>query len=109
MPCPRVNLPTNKISVEDLNYISRCKASEGGPMPGSPSMDDYELLRGSSGVNKDRLYLELMIKHHEAAVEMADFAGRHAQSDLIKSFTNRIKREQLKELLMMKGMLQSSK
>jgi uncharacterized protein (DUF305 family) len=104
-----VDLPTDKISVEDLNYISRCKASEGGIMPGSPTIGDYELLKSSSGANKDRLFLDLMIKHHEAAVEMADFAGRHAQSDLIKSFTNRIKREQLKELLMMKGMLQSSK
>lgn len=100
-----VDLPVDNISVEDLNYISRCKASEGGLMPGSPSVSDYELLAGSTGTHKDRLFLELMIKHHEAAVEMADFTGRHAQSDLIKSLTNQIKREQLKELLIMKGML----
>lgn len=100
-----VNVPTDQISVQDLNYISRCKASEGGAMPGSPSMNDYELLQGSQGAHKDRLFLELMIKHHEAAVEMADFAGRHAQSDLIKSLSNRIKRDQMKEVLLMKSML----
>lgn len=100
-----VDLPTNQISIEDLNYISRCKASAGGLMPGSPSMNDFERLSSRTGPAKDRLFLELMIKHHEAAVEMAEFAGRHAQSELIKSLTNQIKREQLKELLMMKGML----
>ncbi|MDH4395038.1 MAG: DUF305 domain-containing protein [Limnobacter sp.] len=100
-----VDLPSKQISVEDLNYISRCKASEGGLMPGSPTMNDFEQLSSRTGPAKDRLFLELMIRHHEAAVEMAEFAGRHAQSELIKSLTNQIKREQLKELLMMKGML----
>lgn len=100
-----VDFPTGKRSVEDLNYISRCKASGDGRMPGSPNVADYERLGGSTGAQKDQLFLELMIKHHEAAVDMANFAGRHAQSDLIKGLTNRIKREQLKELLIMKGML----
>lgn len=104
-PMDWVDLPTGIRSVEDLNYISRCKASGDGRMPGSPSVADYELLGSATGSQKDQLFLELMIKHHEAAVDMADFAGRHAQSDLIKGLTNRIKREQLKELLIMKGML----
>lgn len=104
-PMDWVDLSTGERSVEDLNYISRCKASAEGLMPGSPSVVDYELLANSKGALKDRLFLELMIGHHKAAVDMADFAGRHAQSDLIKGLINRIKREQLKELLIMKGML----
>lgn len=95
-------LPGGKpLSVDDLNYINRCKSMGTDLMPGSPSVADFERLNRLQGAEKTRLYMELMSRHHEGAIEMSRFALRHAQSDLIRSFASQTIREQGKEMLWM--------
>lgn len=43
-----------------------------GLMPGIASDDRMEALRSSTGVDADRLFVELMIPHHQAGVHMAE-------------------------------------
>ncbi|PZR53085.1 DUF305 domain-containing protein [Xylanimonas oleitrophica] len=50
-------------------------------MPGMVSDDDLAALEAASGTEFDRLFLELMIRHHLGAVDMADDALRDG-SDL---------------------------
>lgn len=44
----------------------------GGDLPGMPSHDDLEELDGLDGPEFDRAWLELMIAHHEGAIELAE-------------------------------------
>ncbi|MER5224509.1 DUF305 domain-containing protein [Streptomyces flaveus] len=41
-------------------------------MPGMMSSEDMEKLEKASGAEFDKMFLEMMIKHHEGAVEMAE-------------------------------------
>ncbi|QFU89683.1 DUF305 domain-containing protein [Amycolatopsis sp. YIM 10] len=43
----------------------------GTPMPGMMTEDEMKQLEQAKGAEFDRLWLELMIKHHQGAVEMA--------------------------------------
>lgn len=44
----------------------------GEPMPGVASFEQMQALQNASGVEAERLFLELMIAHHEGGVEMAE-------------------------------------
>lgn len=44
----------------------------GGDMPGMMSADDMAKLKAASGPAFDRMFLEMMIRHHEGAIAMAD-------------------------------------
>ena len=43
-----------------------------GLMPGMATDDQIETLRASSGVDADRLFIQLMIPHHEGGIHMAE-------------------------------------
>lgn len=49
-----------------------------GPMPGLASVDEVDELRASSGIDADRLFLDLLIRHHRGGVEMAMPAAEQA-------------------------------
>jgi uncharacterized protein (DUF305 family) len=69
---------------ELLRYIADCDASPAG-MTGLATSDELNQLRERDGQARDRLFLELMIRHHSAALPMARFAARNADTSLIKS------------------------
>ena len=41
-------------------------------MPGMMSSEDMDKLEKASGAEFDKMFLEMMVKHHEGAVEMAE-------------------------------------
>lgn len=45
-------------------------------MPGMMSSEDMDKLEKASGAEFDKMFLEMMVKHHEGAVEMADSRKR---------------------------------
>lgn len=77
-------------------------------MPGMLTPNEMQRLAGSKGVEFDRLFLELMIKHHEGALIMVDelfsSAGAGQQSDMFAFATDvdvdqRIEIERMSALL----------
>jgi len=42
-----------------------------GSMPGMMSTEDLQMLQGMSGAGFDRMFLQMMIAHHQGAIEMA--------------------------------------
>ena len=44
----------------------------GEPMPGVASFEQMQALQNATGVEAERLFLELMIAHHQGGVEMAE-------------------------------------
>src|SRR5215216_7678359 len=43
-----------------------------GPMPGMATPEELKNLEGSSGDSADQLFLQLMIRHHQGAIPMAE-------------------------------------
>ena len=84
-------------TADDGLYVSRCR-SQGGRMEGLATAEELGALKTLRGVEQERLFLQLMVKHHKAALDMANFARRHGQSELSKGFAGTIAKEQLNEI-----------
>ncbi|MEO1038215.1 MAG: DUF305 domain-containing protein [Pseudomonadota bacterium] len=77
-------------------------------MAGMATPEQMAELAASSGVAFDRLFFELMIRHHEGAIEMVDhlFAQRGSAFDpVLFNFANDVKSEQQAEIDQMSAML----
>lgn len=77
-------------------------------MPGMLTPEQLEQLGAATGVEFDRLFLELMIQHHQGAIEMvADLLAspRAAQDVDINVFANEVHLVQTTEIEIMREML----
>jgi uncharacterized protein (DUF305 family) len=59
-------------------------ATEPDQMLGLASEADIETLQASSGEEADRLFVELMVAHHEGGIHMAEYAVEHAENDEVR-------------------------
>ncbi len=77
-------------------------------MPGMLTADELQKLSSSKGAQFDRLFLELMIKHHEGAIAMVKDlfrTPRSGQEVNINVFANEVEQVQLVEIELMRTML----
>ena len=74
-------------------------------MPGWVSRADLARLTAATGTDADRLFLELMIPHHEGGVEMAQYAVDHAQRPQVVALARGIVTAQERELRVLHDML----
>ncbi|WP_051362348.1 DUF305 domain-containing protein [Solimonas soli] len=86
-------------------YLSDCRDAAGG-MPGLATQEELERLRRLDGPVRDRLFLGLMIRHHEGGLPMARFAARNAGSDAVRALGAEIVAQQTQELATMALALQ---
>lgn len=77
----------------------------GAPMPGLATPAQVEELRGLTGVEAERRFLELMIAHHQGAVEMADAVLARSSNDVVVALAQSIVDSQTSEIDLMTGML----
>ncbi|MEQ9108836.1 MAG: DUF305 domain-containing protein [Limnobacter sp.] len=103
-PMAWVENARNVTNVQDLLYITQCKA-EKGAMAGMLNVDEFNHMRGLSGIDLERQFLESMIKHHEAAIPMARFVVNNGRSLLVKGLAKAMIREQNAEISMMRKLL----
>ena len=78
------------------------------PMPGMLTPEEMERLAAAQGVEFDRLFLELMIKHHRGALTMVETLLRQrgaAQDSQLFAFTSDITSDQSMEIDRMDAML----
>jgi len=81
-------------------------------MPGMLTAEEMSRLAGASGAAFDRLFLELMIKHHEGALTMVEelysvpAAGQESE---IHAFASDVVADQKMEIDRMRGMLMTLK
>lgn len=74
-------------------------------MPGWVSRADLARLTAADGTEADRLFLELMIPHHEGGVEMAEYAVERARRPQVVSLARNIVTSQERELTALHAML----
>lgn len=77
----------------------------GHSMTGMMSEDQMDRLADSDGATFDRLWLEMMVEHHEGAVEMARTEIADGQDSHAKALARAIIDAQTAEITQMKGLL----
>lgn len=103
-PMAWVERATNVRHLDDQLYAAQCKAS-GGEMEGVATAEQLAQLAAATGEDKEKLFLELMIAHHQAAIPMGWFAFRNGEASLIKSLARSMVREQAFEIAWMQQRL----
>lgn len=76
-----------------------------GGMPGMMSDADMAGLEKASGAAFDRMFLDLMIKHHEGALGMAAAEQQRGQQPEAKALAKKIETDQTAEIAQMKTLL----
>jgi uncharacterized protein (DUF305 family) len=81
---------------------------DGGTMPGMMSADDMKKLEQAEGAEFDKMWLDMMIKHHQGAIDMAKTElGKGASTDA-KALAQKIIDAQQGEITEMQGLLSRS-
>jgi len=74
-------------------------------MDGMLSDSEYSALEKANGAEFDRLYLEVMIAHHEGAIQMAKNAIAGNKNSIVKDLCDRIISSQQDQITYMKDLL----
>ena len=89
---------------ELIRYIAACGTT--GSTPGMASMDELNRLRELDGTARDRLFLQLMIRHHQGALPMARIAALGAEHSAVRALAGRIAWDQAAEISRLAALLQ---
>ncbi len=76
-----------------------------GRMAGMASPEQIDALEAADGIEAERLFLSLMIDHHEGGVAMADAAVDEARTDEVRTLAGAISRAQTTEIELLERML----
>jgi uncharacterized protein (DUF305 family) len=78
----------------------------GGQMPGMAGPQEVNRLRNAEGEEAERLFLRLMIPHHEAAIPMAEAVVERSGNEAVTSLAESIIASQRAEIQTMRDMLE---
>ncbi|MGI8763591.1 MAG: DUF305 domain-containing protein [Ilumatobacteraceae bacterium] len=74
-------------------------------MPGLATETQLDELASASGNTADRLFVELMTAHHEAGIDMAEFAAENASDDDVQAFADSMAEGQRDDIVEMEVVL----
>lgn len=77
----------------------------GEPMPGLATPAQIAELDAASGIEAERIFLTLMIAHHNGAAEMAEAALARSENHVIVPFASAVVESQLAEVKLMERLL----
>lgn len=77
----------------------------GGAMSGMMDADEMKDLMGASGANWDRMFLTMMIEHHEGAIDMAQVQVDAGKNPDTVAMANKIISDQKAEITRMQQLL----
>ncbi len=80
--------------------------SAGALMPGMATADQISELTDASGVEAERLYLTLMIDHHEAGAEMAQAGMELADTAKVRELASKMVAAQRSEISALQKLLE---
>lgn len=70
-------------------------------MPGMATTEEINKLRKLSGKELDVLFLQLMLRHHQGGLEMAQYAAEHASEGYVSNLASKIVSSQQNEIALM--------
>jgi uncharacterized protein (DUF305 family) len=74
-------------------------------MPGMATSEELNRLKSATGQELDILFLQLMLRHHQGALPMAQYAADHAQVGYVKDLAQKMLSGQTAEVQLMVKML----
>lgn len=74
-------------------------------MPGMASDEEIDMLTQARGEEADRIFLQLMIPHHQGALSMAEAAMNNAETPQVRRLADTILQSQSAELRVLRSML----
>lgn len=81
-------------------------AAEGVLMPGMATEDELAELRSLEGSAFDVRFLQLMMRHHQGGLDMAQYGADHAETSAVRTLAEGIAAAQTAETTLMTGMLE---
>lgn len=75
------------------------------PMPGMASPADLDRLRAASGVEADKIFLSLMIPHHQGGIEMAEAVLARSDREEVVTLATAMETAQTAEIQAMEQLL----
>lgn len=75
------------------------------PMPGLATQDELAQLQSSNGKDLDVLFMQLMLRHHQGGLPMAQYAAEHAELAPVKSLAATMAIDESQEIAYMTVML----
>jgi uncharacterized protein (DUF305 family) len=91
---------------EGHDHGSGASAHEPGePMPGLATPEQIAELKTLTGVPAERMFLQLMIAHHQGAIEMAEAALDRSTNTTVRTFATGVVKAQQSEIDLMESML----
>ena len=91
-------------SADDMGGMDHSSMGQGG-MTGMMTPEDMRALTQASGAGFDQMWLEMMIEHHEGAIDMAQTELADGENAAAKSLAHDIIDAQQAEITTMKGLL----
>jgi uncharacterized protein (DUF305 family) len=82
-------------------------ATDGAVMPGMATETELAQLRSLSGTPFDVMFLQLMIRHHQGGLEMAQYGQQHATEAVVRGLARSIAQTQTAETTTMEAMLRA--
>ena len=87
------------------HHMSDAAAADGAVMPGMATETELGQLRSLSGTAFDVMFLQLMIRHHQGGLEMAQYGQQHADEAVVRGLARAIAETQTAETTTMEQML----
>jgi uncharacterized protein (DUF305 family) len=87
------------------HHMSDAEVADGAVMPGMATETELTQLRSLSGTAFDVMFLQLMIRHHQGGLEMAQYGQQHAGEAVVRGLARSIAETQTAETTTMEEML----
>ena len=89
------------------HHMSATEAADGAVMPGMATETELAQLRSLQGAPFDVMFLQLMIRHHQGGLEMAEYGQQHAGEAVVRRLARSIAETQTAETTTMEQMLRA--
>jgi uncharacterized protein (DUF305 family) len=89
------------------HHMGHTEGADGAVMPGMATESELAQLRSLSGTPFDVMFLQLMIRHHQGGLEMAQYGQQHAALAVVRALARSIAETQTAETTTMEQMLRA--
>ncbi|UQX89847.1 DUF305 domain-containing protein [Jatrophihabitans telluris] len=103
-------LPTNSPNAQ-MSWMAgstHMSMQSDGSMPGMASPAEMNKLQTLTGKTLDTYFLQLMLRHHQGGLPMAQWAAAHAQTAYVRNLAGKMAATQSGEIVQMEQLLRES-
>lgn len=101
---PEIGMMNRWLTGHDLPAVNPKDGHAHGQMPGMATAEDMAKLTAAFGPEFDRLFIDLMIRHHEGAIQMATDVQTKGADVRVQEMADDVIAEQTDEIRRMQGM-----